>query len=371
LKAALSNDAAKNGSGSFLKRWLDILPINNIELIDRVSIGESETPLVRSSNLARQTGIKDLRFKLEFLSPTLSLKDRGISLCALKALELGYDTLCIPSSGNNAASVAAYAAKSGLRGIVFIQKKVSPSKILKIISYGAKVVRVDGDMSTASRICEQMIKRHHWFHCGGVNPYNCTAKRTAAYEIIEQLGGSVPDAVIFPAGGATGIASAYTAFLEMKKMDVIGFLPRLIGVQLEACDPVTSAFNKDLQEIRPVITKSSLSDALMNNSPSSGTQALKAARETGGMFVSVSDKEFVNAIHLLASKEGLFTEPAGAVSFAGLTKLIAQGRLQNLNTVVCMLTGHGLNSPDIAKEVNEIPELIDPEVSSIENYLDT
>lgn len=369
IKKALSDKPVNNRSGSFLKQWIDILPINNPELIDRVSLGEAETPLVRSSNLGKEMGIEDLRFKLEFLGPTLSLKDRGISLCALKALELGYDTLCIPSSGNNAASVAAYAAKSGLRCVVFIQKDVSRAKALKIISYGAKVVRVNGDMSAASKLCEEMLKYHRWFRCGGANPYDYTAKRTAAYEIIYQLGGCVPDAVVFPVGGATGIASAYTGFLEMVEMEIIPSIPRLVGVQLEACDPVTHAFHEGLNEIHPVVKKSSLSDALMNNSPSSGMQALRAARETDGLFISVSDEEFVRAIRFLASREGLFAEPAGAVSVAGLNKILAQRRFQNLKTVVCMITGHGLNSPEVAIDPREIPDSIEPKVSVVESYL--
>ena len=179
----------------------------------------------------------------------------------------------------------------------------------------------------------------------------------------------MPDAVVFPVGGATGIASAYTGFLEMVEMEIIPTIPRLVGVQLEACDPVTHAFHEGLNEIHPVVKKSSLSDALMNNSPSSGMQALRAARETEGLFISVSDEEFVCAIRSLASREGLFAEPAGAVSVAGLNKILVERRFQNLKTVVCMITGHGLNSPEVAIDPREIPDSIEPKVSVVESYL--
>lgn len=369
MKSKLSLKGGGRGSRSVLKKWMEILPIDTPELIDRVYLGEDETPLIRSSILGNQLGIENLFFKMEFMGPTLSLKDRGTSLCALKALELGYDTLCIPSSGNNAASVAAYAAKAGLKAVVFIQKNVSPAKVYKIIAYGATVVRVDGDMNIASKVCAQMLKSHRWFQCSGANPYRFTAKRTVAYEIIEQLGGLVPDAVVFPVGGATGMASACAGFLEMRKMEMIHGLPRFIGVQLEACDPITRAFDEGSDEIRPVTMKPSISDAIMNNNPFHGMMALKAARETNGIFVSVSDQEFVHAIQLMASREGLFLEPAGAVSVAGIRKLLTQERVQNLRTVVCMLTGHGLNSPQAALEPDVFPEVIEPEVSAVESYL--
>ncbi len=369
MQKRLTTKASEGRSLSILKKWMDVLPITNPDFIDKVYLGEDETPLINSAELGNRLGVENLYLKMEFMGPTLSLKDRGTSLCALKALELGYDTLCIPSSGNNAASVAAYAAKAGLRAVVFIQKDVSPAKLFKIIAYGAKVVRVDGDMSLASKVCSEMLASHRWFHCGGANPYRFTAKRTVAYEIMQQLGGVVPDAVIFPVGGATGMASSYAGFLEMLKMGMIPKLPRMIGVQLEACDPVARAFNEGTEEIRPVTKKTSISDALMNNSPSHGIKALKAVRETNGMFVSVSDEEFVSTIRLLASKEGLFVEPAGAVSIAGISKLLAQRRIQNLKTIVCMLTGHGLNSPQAAFDSNAIPEVIEPEVSAVESYL--
>jgi threonine synthase len=368
IKTALLNRNPAGLTESSLLMWKDILPIDNPEHIHRVSIGESQTPLVRSTSLCKEIGIEDLRFKLE-MGPTLSLKDRGTSLCALKALELGYDTLCVASSGNNAASVAAYAAKAGLPAVVFIQKDTAPAKIYKMLSYGARVVRIDGDMRAAGKLCGEMLERHRWMQAGGPNPYRITAKRTAAYEIVQQSGGTAPDAVVFPCGGSAGMFAAYTGFLEMLEMGLIDAMPRLIGIQLAACDPVTQAFDKGLDEITPVEKKPSFSDALMNNNPYWGKQAIRAARETGGLFLSVPDEEVADMIRKLGSTEGLFAEPAGAVAVAGLKKMMAENRLSGLQRVVCTLTGHGLNAPTAAFGSQSLPEVVSPDVDTVEAYL--
>ena len=368
MNAALENRTVSGVCESILKLWQDILPIDRPEYIDRVSIGETQTPLVKSSRIGQEEGVDSLFFKME-MGPTLSLKDRGTSLCALKALELGYDTLCVASSGNNAASVSAYAAKAGLPAVVFIQKDTSPSKIYKMLAYGARVVRVDGDMSTAGRILGEMLKRHRWMQSGGPNPYRLAAKRTVAYEIVHQLGGRAPDALLVPCGGSAGMVSAHRGFSEMVEMGMIPAMPRMIGVQLRACEPITRAFDEARDQVTPVEKMPSFSDALMNNSPYWGNQALGAVRETGGIMVSVSDQEVADAIRGLGATEGLFVEPAGAVTVAGLKKLSAEKRLPPGKRMVCMLTGHGLNAPRAAFESVPLPEIVAPEVEAVEAYL--
>ncbi|RPI70299.1 MAG: pyridoxal-phosphate dependent enzyme, partial [Geobacteraceae bacterium] len=255
LKKAYSDQGEPQSHGSFLREYRDFLPINRPELIGKVSLNEGLTALIPSGRLQRELGLEDLRFKMESQGPTLSLKDRGTSLCALKALELGYDTLCVASSGNNAASIAAYAARAGLRAVVFIQRDLSPAKIFKIMGYGPQLVRVDGDMSIASGICREMLKRHRWFECGGPNPYRYTAKRMVAYEVVKQMGGKTPDVMVLPVGGGTGMASVYGGFLELKAMGIIASIPRLIGVQFAACAPVARAYEMNANVIEPVEKK--------------------------------------------------------------------------------------------------------------------
>lgn len=368
IKAALTRIPPDLSSTSFLKQWQNVLPIEKPELIERVSLGEPPTPLVRSWKLAAKMDITDLCFKLE-MGPTLSLKDRGTSLCALKALEMGYDTLCVASSGNNAASVAAYAAKAGLPAIVFIQKDTSPAKVSKSLIYGARVVRIDGDMSVASSVCGAMLKKYRWMQAGGPSPYRLAAKRTVAYEIFRQLGGQAPDVIFIPCGGSAGMVAAFNGFSELFEMGLIPIMPKMVGVQLSACDPITRAFYEGRDRATPVEKKPSFSDALMNNNPYWSARALIAARTTDGFFISVSDQEVADAIRLLGSSEGLFLEPAGAVAFAGLKKALEEKRSLPLKKVVCMLTGHGLNAPQAVFKSQIQLDLVAPDVEAVESYL--
>jgi len=369
LKRALGRGWPGPGAGSLLLQWREALPIDRPELVDQVTIGEQQTPLIRSTRVGPRLGLPDLRFKIEMSLGSASLKDRGTSLCALKALELGYDTLCVASSGNNASSIAAYAAKAGLRAAVFIQRDASPAKILKMLAYGATVVRVDGDMSAASRVLKQLLEKHRWLNCGGPNPYRMTAKRLVAYEVTAQLDGGVPDAIAFPCGGSAGLVAAQMGYAELLAMGVIPRMPRLIGVQLAACDPVTQAFEAGRDEVTPVAKRPSFSDALMNNSPTWGAAALKAARETGGIFLSVTDEEVAAMIRSLSAQEGLFVEPAGAVAVAGVAKLMAERRIPGLSRVVCTLTGHGLNAPQAAFPDLKLPDPVEPTPAAVEAYL--
>ena len=312
-------------------------------------------------------GIPDLYFKVE-QGPTLSLKDRGTALCVLKALEFGCKTVCLSSSGNNAASVSAYGSRAGLNPVVFVQKHVSAAKIFKSLVYGGRVVRIDGDMAAASRICGEMVKRRKWFQCGGPNPYRIAAKRTFAYGIVQQLG-RAPDTVLIPCGGGAGMVAAHDAFREMFAAGVIDRMPRLVGVQLQACDPTARAFHEGRDAVTPVDKKPSLSDAIMNNNPYWGRYCLQAVRETGGTMISVSDADFIRTIRVLGREEGLFTEPAGSVSVAALRYLVKVPGFENPGLTVCNLTGHGLNVPQVATDESETPGVIPPTVEAVEAFL--
>ncbi len=354
--------------GSLLKQWMPILPIDDAALIDRVSLGEQESPLLRAHVLGKSLGIDKLYFKME-QGPTLSLKDRGTSLCVLKAVAFGADTVCVSSSGNNAASVSAYASRAGLRSIVFVQKNVSPAKIFKSLVYGGRVVRIDGDMATASNVCAEMVARHGFFQCGGPNPYRICGKRTFAYGIVRQLG-KAPDTVVIPCGGGAGMVAAHDAFKEMLECGFIDHMPRLVGVQLTACDPTATAFREGRDTVTPVEKKPSLSDAIMNNNPYWGAYCLKAVRETGGTMISITDEDFLHAIRELGRAEGIFTEPAGVASLAALKHLVKTPGFENPGVTVCNLTGHGLNNPRVATEESEIPDVIAPEIAAVEKALD-
>ena len=258
--------------------------------------------------------------------------------------------------------------RAGLNPVVFVQKQVSAAKIFKSLVYGGRVVRIDGDMAAASRICGEMVKRRNWFQCGGPNPYRIAAKRTFAYGVVQQLG-QAPDTVLIPCGGGAGMVAAFDAFREMLAAGVIDRMPRLVGVQLQACDPTARAFHEGRDNVTPVDKKPSLSDAIMNNNPYWGRYCLQAVRETGGTMISVSDADFIHTIRELGREEGLFTEPAGSVSVAALRYLVKVPGFENPGVTVCNLTGHGLNAPQVATDERETPGVIPPTVEAVEAFL--
>lgn len=367
LKAALAGGLPAPSGQSLLRQWRAVLPISDEALIDQVTLGETETPLLPSRRYGAKRGVSQLYFKIE-QGPTLSLKDRGTALCVLKALEFGRETVCLASSGNNAASVSAYGARAGLKAVVFVQKQVSAAKIFKSLVYGGRVVRVDGDMAASSRICGEMVERRHWFQCGGPNPYRVAAKRTFAYGIVQQLG-RAPDTVLIPCGGGAGMVAAYDGFKELVAAGVIERMPRLVGVQLEACNPTARAFHAGLDVVTPMEKQASLSDAIMNNNPYWGRYCVKAARETGGTMITVTDADFLRTIRELGREEGIFTEPAGSVSVAALERLVRVPGFEEPGITVCNLTGHGLNAPQVATSESENPVAVAPTVDAVEAFL--
>lgn len=367
IREALKNGLPGYDGRSYLYQWRSILPISDESLIEKVTLGGTEASLLRSHRYGPSRGINDLYFKIE-QGPTLSLKDRGTALCVIKALEAGAHTVCLASSGNNAASVSAYGSRAGLRPVVFVQKQVSAAKIFKSLVYGGKVVRIDGDMAAASRVCNEMVREKGWYQCGGPNPYRVAGKRTFAYGIVQQLG-RVPDTVIIPCGGGAGMVAAFDGFSEMLEAGIIERMPRLVGVQLEACCPTATAFRAGKDVVVPVEKKPSLSDAIMNNNPYWGKYCLQAVRSTGGTMITVSDEDFIRTIRSLGREEGIFTEPAGSVSVAALDKLVKVPGFENPGLTVCNLTGHGLNSPQVATSESEYPDTVAPTLEAVEAFL--
>ncbi|MCP4624871.1 MAG: pyridoxal-phosphate dependent enzyme [bacterium] len=195
------------------------------------------------------------------------------------------------------------------------------------------------------------------------------AGSVAAYEICAQMGGGIPDAVVFPCGGCAGLVAANAGFQELTEMGLIDHMPKLIGVQLTACDPVTRAYEQGSAEVTPVAKQPTISDALTNGNPYWRVRAIRAVRETGGLFISVSDEEMEKMRLELGTAEGLFLEPAGAASVAGLNKPLRENRIRGLDQVVCTVTGHGLNATRATDHNQPIPELIPAEPAAVEKYL--
>lgn len=316
------------------KYWA-FMPVHDLSRI--VTMGEGGTPLLESRCLTKSLGVKRLLFKYEAMNPTGSFKDRGSSLELSKAIEFGKTKVVLASTGNMGASVAAYAAYAGLGCTVFIPRLVSAAKITQIRAYGAHVEQVDGDYAVAMERAEEHVFGDSDSFLTGDYPWRCEGTKTIGFEIIDQLYFCVPDFVVAPIGNGTLMWSLFEAFRELKSVGLTDRTPQMVGVQVESCKPVVSAWERGEPKITPVRDPQTVATAIACGDPIDGLAALKALRESGGMGVSVSDGRVLAARDALG-RCGIFAEPSGAVSYAGALAL----REKLSGTVVCVATGHGL-----------------------------
>lgn len=371
IKSAISlTDITSCGTATPIERWRPFLPIERPELVDVVTLGERETPLLSCGRLGERLGLDELWIKNESAFPTGSLKDRSMPLMTLKALEYGRSTVAIVSSGNAAASLAAYAAGAGLKAVVFVRAEASPSKLAKIAIYDPIFVRVRSHLADIGRLFDELVDELGWFDCDGmVNPFRCEGKKTCAFEIALQLGWRAPDVVLIPTSSGNGMVAAHLGFKELLTLGLIEKMPRLVGVQFEACSPIAQAFEAGADKVEAIVPSPSVSDTLLNGSPDAGAMVLRAARETAGTVVTVSDDEMLRAQSDLARRAGIFAEPAGAVALGAARRLAKTGMIRSPDTVVCLVTGHGLNQPDVVEANVEPPEALDPDLGSIRGFL--
>lgn len=355
---------------SILSVWQPVLPIDRSRQIERISLGERITPLLAVGRLGRRIGIDGLFLKCEYYLPTLSLKDRSMALVVLKAMEYGYDTVSIVSSGNAGASLAAYAARAGLKSVLFIRAEANPAKFSKIRFTGATLVRVDSHLGQIGALYDQICHERGWYDCNGtVNPFRCEAKKTCAYEIVAQLGWKAPDVVLVPTSTGNGLVAYGIGFQEMQHFGLIEKMPRLVAVQLRSCDPIYKAFHSGADQVVPVIPEKSISDTLLNGNPEAGRKVLDWVRRTDGSVVAVADEEILNALKDLGACEGVFCEPAGAVTIAAARQLITNGFIGKGESVVCLATGHGLNQPEAMNSVYSPEPVLPADVKKIMDYI--
>ncbi|HXV48787.1 MAG TPA: threonine synthase [Candidatus Binatia bacterium] len=326
-------------------RWFDFFPVERRSSI--VSLGEGDTPLVGAKRLGEKLKIFNLHLKNDTVLPTGSLKDRSNSVGISVARELGFSTATVMSTGNAAASVAAYAAAAGLQSVVMVPKGTAASKIIQARAYGATVVLIDGDFDReVASLFRSAIEEFGWYDCLSSNPYRL-GKKSYAYELVDQLDGRVPDWVIHPTAGGTGIFAMWRGFQDFIALGWIDHGPKLVAAQSAAAAPIVSAFEKGLDEIEAVIARETIAESIQVGNPASlGWRALAALRESKGMAVAVSDAEILEAQSLTATLCGIFAEPAAATSVAVAKKLRAAGAIKTEDVVVCNLTGHGLKQPE-------------------------
>jgi threonine synthase len=334
----------------------------------RVTLGEGGTPLLRSSFIGKSRRFKALYFKNEGQNPTGSFKDRGMTVAVTRALEAGASTLICASTGNTSASLAAYAARAGLRAVVLLPAgKVARGKLIQAAAHGAKILKVDGDFERALEIVREVAAADDRIYLvNSINPYRVEGQKTAAYEIYEQLGRKVPDCVVLPVGNAGNISAVWKGFEELREWGVSKEVPVMVGVQASGAAPIVEAITKRGDSVEAWREPSTVASAIRIGNPVSWKKAVRAIRKSGGTAISVEDEEIMKARDELASKEGIFLEPASAAPVAALSHL--HGLIRPDDIVVCIGTGSGLKDPETVKlDPNAVPQVND--ASSLSGFL--
>jgi threonine synthase len=341
LRQSWSPDAPARGPNT-MWRYAPVLPPVNETAI--VSLGEGMTPLVRTARLGGRVGADDLWIKDEGLNPTGSFKARGLSCAVTMAVELGIKRLAIPSAGNAASALAAYAAAAGLEAHIFMPRDVPQANFIECKAFGARVTLVDGLISDCAKLVAAGAKTEGWFDVSTLKePYRIEGKKTMGYEVAEQLGWKLPDAIFYPTGGGVGIIGMWKAFAEMEALGWISSRrPKMIAVQPEGCQPVVRAFEQGAKRSEFWEGAHTVAAGLRVPKPLGDFLILDAVRASGGTCIAVSDEDLIDAGIELASEEGMFVAPEGAACVAALRKLLATGFLKREEKIVIYNTGSGL-----------------------------
>lgn len=332
-------------------KYRELLPVDRERYI--TSLGEGGTGLHRSRRLGHELGLRNLYVKNEGENPTGSFKDRGMTVAISKARELGKKKVICASTGNTAASLAAYSARAGLECIVFVPAgKVAGGKMVQVIMHGAKIVQVRGSFDQALEAVVQLSEKRQDLHLmNSLNPFRLEGQKTLAFEILDQLSGRCPDAVILPVGNGGNISATWKGFSELLQLGQTRRKPRMIGVQAVKAAPIARAVKRKQLRIRPVPRPETVATAIRIGSPVNWSKVLRAINESEGTADTVTDNEILEAQRVLAQKEGIFVEPASAASIAGLRRLACSGMIDRSDVVVCVTTGHGLKDPSVADRV--------------------
>ena len=345
-------------------RWFELMPVRDENNI--VTLGEGYTPLLPARALGKKFGAAKLYIKEEGLNPTGSFKARGLSAAVSKAKELGVRAIGMPSAGNAGSALAAYGARAGMSAYVFIPEDTPAMMQREGFVYGAHVYLVKGLINDAGKIVRDHAEARGWFDVSTLKePYRAEGKKTMGFEIAEQFAWELPDAILYPTGGGTGIVGMWKAFEELEALGWIGSArPKMISVQAEGCAPIVKAFHdgarhaalwRDAHTLAPGIrVPAAIADYLI----------LDAMRASGGTGVTVSDQEIIAAMYEVARAEGIFAAPEGAATYAGYKKLIESGFLKPEDKVVLFNTGSGLKTAELVVAHPPVLDPADPELSS-------
>ncbi len=341
-----------------LEKYEKFLPIT--AKTPMITLGEGDTPLVRSRHIEKGIGGK-LYFKLEGCNPTGSFKDRGMVVAVAKAVEEGSKAIICASTGNTSASAAAFGARFGLQTIVIVPKAgIAQGKLAQALIYGAKIVAIDGNFDQALNIVRTLVEKHPITLVNSLNPYRIEGQKTAAFEIVDALC-DAPDYLFIPVGNAGNITAYWKGFVEYHKAGRSSKKPRMMGFEAEGAAPIVKG--QVIEEPKTVAS------AIRIGNPASWQRAVAARDESGGVIEAVTDDQILAAYRVLATKEGIFGEPASAASVAGLLKVTGQGVNLKDKKVVCIITGTGLKDPDTAIQYARPPIEVPPQIAAVERAL--
>ena len=344
-----------DGRDITLWKYKSFIPVSK-----RISLGEGGTPIYKLYNR--------IYLKNEGANPTGSFKDRGMTVGVSKAIELGMKRVICASTGNTAASLAAYSARAGIKCYVLVPSgKIALGKLSQAIIHGANVVQIKGNFDEALDVVMKASRELEAYILNSINPFRLEGQKTTAYEIYDQLR-FVPDAVIVPVGNGGNISAIWKGFKEMKEAGIINSLPRMIGIQAEGASPLVRMF-KEGGEFRPFERPETVATAIRIGNPVNWMKAIRAVMESNGLLESVTDEEILAAQRELASKHGVFVEPASAAPLAGLKKLRERGAIKEDENVVLIATGHGLKDPDIVIQQLKPTILINASVDELKRVL--
>jgi threonine synthase len=362
LKSELPRDLDQYRNLSVFDSFYGILPNSDIYNLPQLPFGD--TPFFQSAALSRLTGMPELWIKDDSRNPSASLKDRASAVAIAMAKEAGASVIAVASTGNAASSLATLAAASSMKAVLFVPQNAPRPKLAQILIHGGHVIRLNCDYDNAFDLCQMACEKFGWYNRNtAVNPFTGEGKKTVALEIARDLAMS-PDVVICPVGDGCIIGGIYKAFSDLLGLELIDHLPRLYGVQFEGSNLV-KAFETNI-EIEPLTNVKTIADSIAVGYPRDGMKALRAVRNTGGAMIAVSDESILEAQRILASKAGIFAEPAASASYAGLINLLEKGLIKKDETTVILITGHGLKDIDVVlKNIKLDMEPIEPTLETI------
>lgn len=355
-----------DGRKDTLWKYKEFIPVDESKI---VTLEEGGTPFCKCDKLGKELGV-NLYVKVEGSNPTGSFKDRGMTVGMTKAMELGVSTVGCASTGNTSASLAAYAARAGLRCIVFLPSgKVALGKLAQAMFHGAEVISINGNFDEALEAMTALALEKHLYLLNSINPFRLEGQKTIGYEILHSLGWQSPDRIILPVGNAGNISAIWKGVSEFYDAGFVDSKPMMTGIQAEGACPITNAFKNHSKEIVPVENPETIATAIRIGAPVSYTKALNAIYDSNGYSETVSDEEILSAQKLLARKEGIGVEPASAASIAGLKKLVEMGEIDKGETVTCVVTGHLLKDPNTAIDACTKPVEVDANLDDLKKLL--